>query len=252
MKDIMPYEDWITGSLQEQQNHIRTIPEGDIQLIGNHGVKSPFAFGLEHSVHRALANPKFNQNIPDIVQKDIPNVVMKEHNGGNVGRFMLDMLFGGDRTMYTRDVLNNPDNMDIFPWHDFKMGGEGNIVSEWVNDLNNVKNPDEQRALLRRLKENIYKGNVKYPLDKAYVKMDQFVRNNFGSELPLPIREGKSGIIYNIGDIIGKNPTISKVITDGQHNLGVDLRNNPKILDFIPKPRDPGFMFKAKKILGLK
>ena len=244
MKDIMPYEDWITGSLQEQQNYARSIPEGDIQIIGEKGQMTPFAHGQEHDVFRAIANPASNQNISDIVIKDIPNIVMKSHRGGAEGKFKNDMHFQGDQTMYAKDLLNNPANRDIFPWHDFKMGGNGNLVSEWVTDMNNLKDPRQKADMLRKLKENILKGQGN-PRDFSYQWKNLIFRKLLKSELPLPIRQGKSGITYNITDILG-NPQGTN------QNIGYDLHNNPKILDFLAFPRDPGFLFKAKKLPGLK
>ncbi len=242
MSDIMPEEEWLSKSLQDQQNYLSNIPIGDVQLIGPGGKEKLFAHGTESDVFKALANPASDPGIKSIVQKDIPNIVVKKPRGT-----LLNQIFNGlqfdDQMLYKRDLLANPENSDLFPWHNFNMAGEGNTVSEWISDLGeSVIEQSKKDEILDNLKRTISQGyNASEPTLLEAIQ-NRAGKALFNSTIDAPVRKGKSGIEYAISDVIGNRQGF-------YHNIGYDAANNGKMLDFLAHPRNPGLLTKLKMLM---
>lgn len=242
MSDIMPEEEWLAKTLQEQQDYLGNIPVGDVQLIGPGGKEKLFAHGEESDVFKALANPASNPGIKGIVQKDIPNVVVKKPRGTLLNQINNAFRFD-DQLLYKMDLLANSENRDIFPWHDFNMAGKGNIVSEWINDLDNpLLGAAKKSDIIDNLKKTIANGyNSPEPtLLEAIQK--EIGKRFFANTIDTPVRRGASGIEYSIQDVIANRMGLA-------HNIGYDAMGNGKALDFLALPRNPGLLTKLKMLI---
>lgn len=240
MSEVMPEDQWLAKTLEQQREYVSKLPLGEIQLLADSsGVAKPFANGLESDVYKALVNPaSVPEGIGDIKIKDIPSIVVKKPRLHGWNKFM--ML--GDEALARRDVLSNPANRDLFPWHSFDLAGEGNVVSEWVGDMFNSTSPMSEK--IKMLKDlQVRMNNMSTGKPSLWQQISKLVPNFFwGNNLDMPIVKGNSGIEYLLGDVN------TDVVSNQFHNIGQSLDNKAKIIDFFAEAKDPGFINKLKML----